>query len=35
MPPSQLVVAWSSNDGSRLIRSLTQIAAAAFSSRSS
>jgi hypothetical protein len=35
MPPSRLVVAWSSNDGSPLIRSLTQIAAAAFSSRSS
>ena len=33
MPPSRLVVAWNSNDGSPLIRSLTQIAAATFSSR--
>jgi DNA-binding transcriptional LysR family regulator len=35
MPPSRLVVAWNSNDASPLIRSLIQIAAATFSSRSS
>jgi DNA-binding transcriptional LysR family regulator len=35
MPRSRLVVAWNSNDASPLIRSLTQIAAATFSSRSS
>jgi DNA-binding transcriptional LysR family regulator len=35
MPPSQLVLAWASNDANPLIRSLTQIAAAAYGSRSS
>jgi DNA-binding transcriptional LysR family regulator len=35
MPPSRLVVAWAKNDANPLIRSLTQIAAAAYRSRSS
>ena len=30
MPPSRLVIAWNSNDASPLIRSLTQITAAAY-----
>jgi hypothetical protein len=33
MPPCRLVVAWASNDANPLIRSLTEIAAAAFRSR--
>jgi DNA-binding transcriptional LysR family regulator len=35
MPPSQLVLAWASNDANPLIRSLIQIAAAAYRSHSS
>jgi hypothetical protein len=35
MPPSRLVVAWASNDANPLIRSLTQIAGAAYRSRAS
>jgi DNA-binding transcriptional LysR family regulator len=35
MPPSRLVVAWHSNDANPLIRSLTQIAVAAYRARSS
>jgi DNA-binding transcriptional LysR family regulator len=35
MPPSRLIVAWNSHDANPLIRSLTQIAVAAYRSRSS
>jgi hypothetical protein len=33
VPPSRLIVAWNSTDANPLIRSLTQIAAAAYRSR--
>jgi hypothetical protein len=35
MPPCRLVIAWNSNDANPLIRSLIQVAAAAYRSRSS